>query len=237
MGGDGPAYGRVLDRPHPLAAERAQVLSAVVSDLPDLDDPAMARVAGVRSRDVEVARGELRSLARAPTLPAHRRYTGIVHGNAGLAALEPDRARADVRIVSALLGVAALDDPVPAYHLEFAARLPSLGGLATWWRDRLIGHLAELGAGRRVWDLLPGGHARVWTPAGRRGLDVIDVRFLRPDGRAANAARAKVCKGRLAAWLLTHPRAAPTDVAAGFEPGEGWTVRADGQVLIATFRG
>lgn len=236
-GGDGPAYGQVLDRPHPLAADRSQVLAAVASDLPDLDDAAVARVAGVRSRDVEGARGELRSLASAPTLPAHRRYTGIVHGNAGLAQLDPDRAGADVRIVSALLGIAALDDPVPAYHLGFAARLPSLGGLGTWWRDRLVGHLAELGAGRRVWDLLPGEHARVWTSRGRRELDVVDVRFLRPDGRAANAARAKVCKGRLTAWLLAHPRAAPRDVAAGFQPGDGWRVRADGQVVSATFHG
>lgn len=236
-GGDGPAYGQVLDRPHPLAADRQEVLAAVTADLPDLDDAAVARIAGVRARDVEVARDELAALAQAPTLPAHRRYTGIVHGNAGLAAVDPARAAVDVRIVSALLGVAALDDPVPPYHLEVAARLPSLGGVGTWWRARLAAHLADLGAGRRVWDLLPAEHARVWTPSVRGALDVLTARFLRPDGRPANAARTKVCKGRLTAWLLEHPQAGPDDVAAGFAPGDGWTVRADEHAVIASFAG
>jgi cytoplasmic iron level regulating protein YaaA (DUF328/UPF0246 family) len=35
-----------------------------------------------------------------------------------------------VRIVSALLGLVALDEPVPEYRLEFTATLPGLGGIA-----------------------------------------------------------------------------------------------------------
>jgi uncharacterized protein len=120
----------------------------------------------------------------------------------------------EVLIVSPLLGLAGLDEPVPHDRLELGASLPGLGlpglgGLATFWRDRLPDHLGEVVAARRVWDLLPAEHARVWPAASRGDADVVTVRFVRPDGRAANAARTKVAKGRLAAHLLAHPHVAP----------------------------
>ncbi len=236
-GGDGPPYATTLTAGHPLATERRNLLDAVRADLPGLDDRALARIAGVRAKDVGVARRELDGLDDAPTLPAHRRYTGIVHGNAGLADIDPDRIGADVLIVSALLGLADLQDPVPAYRLEFGAALPSIGGIGTWWRDRLSAQVRVRGAGRRVWDLLPGEHARMWDRHVRSDLDVIDVGFVRPDGRPANAARTKVCKGRVTAWLMAHPAATPGEVAAGLDPGEGWSLRATDVELIATFAG
>ena len=235
-GGDGPPYARTLTA-SPLDAARREVLQAVQTDVDELDDATLARVAGVAAKDVEAARTDLRGLAAAPTMPAHRRYTGIVHGNAGLADLDPTEIRVDVRIVSALAGLVELAQPLPPYRLEFAARLPSLGGLATWWRGRLAEHLEELVRGRLVWDLLPGEHARIWDRAVRGRAEVVEILFVRPDGRAANAARTKVCKGRIAAFLIAHPEVEVHGLIAGADPGDGWKLTADGRGVRATFVG
>lgn len=236
-GGSGTGYGRTLGHRHPLAAARQEVLTAAVSAAASLSDTEIARVAGVPASEgaaVSAARAGIADLPESPSLPAHRRYTGIVHGNAGLDALDPRLLEVDVRIVSALLGLVALEEPVPAYRLEFAASLPPLGGLATFWRHHLDAHLRSVADGARVWDLLPGEHARMWPPGLREQLDVVSVRFLRPDGRAANAARTKVAKGRLAGWLITAPDADPADVVAGAYLGEGWSLAAEGNAVIAT---
>jgi uncharacterized protein len=236
-GGGEPTYGDAVERPHALRDARREVLAAAEAAAPGLDDATAARVCGVRRAEVDDARDRLATLRDAPTLPAHRRYTGIVHGNAGLADLDPYQAGADVVVVSPLLGLAALEDPVPAYRLELAVTLPGFGGLATWWRRRLADHLGELGADRRVWDLLPGEHERAIDPDARAGWDVVDVRFLRPDGRTANAARTKVCKGRLVAALLDDPSLTPDGLARTADPGPGWRLAADGGGVTATYHG
>ena len=235
-GGDGPRYASTLRRAHPLQAARREVFDAVTGVAASLDEAAVARIAGVRRTHVDDGRRRLVELGELPTEPAHRRYTGIVHGNAGLAELDPATLDVDVRIVSALLGLVALDEPVPSYRLEFPASVAPLGGLATWWRDVAADHLASITADRAVWDLLPGEHARIW-PRGLTGQrDHRPVRFVRPDGRAANAARTKVAKGRLAGWLIASGAAEVTgdEVAAGADLGEGWTLAPDGPGLVAT---
>ncbi|MFA9428765.1 peroxide stress protein YaaA [Egicoccus sp. AB-alg2] len=236
-GGEQPTYGEVVARDGgALGDARRQVLAAVLDDVDALDDAALARLAGVGTGRVADARKLLVGLPAAPTMPAHRRYRGVVHGNAGLAELDPEGAGADVRVVSALLGLAAMADPVPDYRLEVAARLPSLGGLGGWWRERVAEELARLGQGRRVWDLLPAEHARVWDAGVRRDLDVVSVRFVRPDGRAANAARTKVCKGRLTATLLAHPDLDAVGLTRRADPGAGWQLEASGADVTAICR-
>jgi uncharacterized protein len=247
-GGTGRAYARTLAR-HPLAEHRRDVLEAAVASAAERDDAVLARRCGVAERDAADARRMLAGLADAPTMPAHRRYTGIVHGNARLGDVDPATAGADVRIVSALLGLVAPDEPVPAYRLEFNATLPGLGGtasggVATFWRDRLAEELCRVAGGARVWDLLPAEHARMWPRGVRDDLDVVTVRFVRPDGRPANAARTKVAKGLLTALLLAQPRTTPAGLArlGPKEPlGAGWTLDAGaeqgapGPVVTATF--
>lgn len=235
--GDGPAYGSTLCATDRLSGSRGEVLAALQADLPQLDDRAVQRIAGVRAQDVAAARIELANVASAGTLPAQQRYTGIVHGNAGLADLVGERLSAEVRIVSALLGLVDLTDPVPPYRLELSARLPSIGGLGPWWREQLADHLRDVGTDRRVWDLLPAEHRRIWDPVVRDDLDRIEARFERPDGSAANAARAKVCKGQLAAWLVANPSADVEDAADAFVPGPGWSMVARQEALIAVYRG
>lgn len=233
-GGEGAAFRRTLADDHPLAGARREVLTATVSAAPALEDTRVMRVGGVRRDQVEATRDLLAGLATAPTLPAHRRYRGIVHGNAGLAELDPCALDIDVRIVSALMGLVALDEPLPEYRLEFSASLPDLGGIATFWRGHVGDHLRDLTADRPVWDLLPGEHARVWSPATRRGADVLDVRFQRPDGRPANAARTKVAKGHLAAFLIARPHVSPRELSREADIGPGWTIATDVDGVVAT---
>lgn len=236
-GGAGPAYATVAARRHPLRDARLAVLAAVTEDVARLADDGVARVAGVGSAKAVGARELLTGLPAAPTMPAHRRYTGIVHGNAGLADVDPAEAAVDVRMVSALLGLVALADLVPDYRVEFGASLPSLGGLAPFWRDRLADHLSTVATGRRVWDLLPGEHRRAWDPAVRADLDVVEVAFLRPDGRPANAARTKVAKGRFVAALLAAPDLDPAEVGSVVDLGDGWHVTGADAAVTAIHAG
>lgn len=244
-GGAGPAYATTLADGHPLTAPRRAVLEAAVAAADTLDDAALARVAGVRRVDVDRARGLLRDLSDAPTLPVGVRTTGIVHRNAGLAAVADRTATlpVEVLLVSGLLGIAGLDEPMPDHRLELAVTLPPLGGLATFWRRALAGHLGELLADRPVLDLLPGEHARAIDPGLTERSGWTSVAFQRPDGRAANAARTKVAKGQLVAALLARPSLDPgeltaTALAACVRLGEGWTLAADGDDrLVAVYAG
>ncbi|MFO7961478.1 MAG: peroxide stress protein YaaA [Nitriliruptoraceae bacterium] len=236
-GGDGPAYRETIDPGHPLAEARAQVLESVTQAVPPLEDRVVQRITGVPSSQVEDARERCARLGGLPTLPAHRRYTGVVHRNAALAEVTPSELTVEVLLVSGLLGLVGLDEAVPAYRLEFAATVPGPKSLATFWREAAGPHLAAQAHDRVVWDLLPGEHERIWPDGTRARLDHRPVTFRRPDGGAANAARTKVAKGRLVAWLLANPSAARQTgtVAEHAQLGPGWTLSPDGPGLRAVY--
>jgi len=238
-GGDGPAYRETIDPGHPLAEARAQVLQRVMQAVPPLEDRVVQRITGVPASQVEDARQRCARLGVLATLPAHRRYTGVVHRNAALAEQQPPELSVEVLLVSALLGLVGLEEAVPAYRLEFAATVPGFSSLATFWREAAGEHLASRARDRVVWDLLPGEHERIWPDGARTRVDHRPVIFRRPDGRAANAARTKVAKGRLAAWLLANPSAAQEtgDVAEYAQLGPGWTLSPDGAGLRAVYAG
>lgn len=236
-GGEDPAYGRVVDL-GPLGEPRRVVLDALAQAARVLADPALQRLAGVKASETDNARAALAALAGAATMPAHRRYTGVVHTNAGLADADPRTVGVDVRVVSPLLGLVALHEAVPAYRLELA-RVPGVGGLATYWRDALADEFRELARDRVVWDLLPGEHERVWPVARRGDAQVHRVRFERPDGRAANAARTKLAKGRLVAAMLHRPVFCPQELIEHPHVAldEGWQLEVDGSDLRAVWCG
>jgi cytoplasmic iron level regulating protein YaaA (DUF328/UPF0246 family) len=140
-----------------------------------------------------------------------------VHDNIGLATLSPAhrrKARESILIVSGLLGLVALDDPVPDYRLKIGARLDPVGLVARHWRPLLSAVLADHLEGRTVIDLLPGEHRAAWTPA--PGLTVLRVSLVERDGGAVGGHDAKAAKGRLVRHLLTS-RAAPLRALATFD--------------------
>src|SRR5699024_11183591 len=80
------------------------------------------------------------TLTEAPTAPADQVYTGVLYAAAGLAELTGAarrRANASVRIVSALWGVLAPGDRIPAYRLSMGTTLPGIGPLARYWSSAL----------------------------------------------------------------------------------------------------
>jgi cytoplasmic iron level regulating protein YaaA (DUF328/UPF0246 family) len=167
----------------------------------------------VGGRHLERARAANLALGGAsPTLPAWRRYTGVVHDHldvAGSTRAGRRRALDSVVVLSGLLGLVALDDPVPDYRIKMGARLAPLGTLAAWWRPRLAPVLAARAAGHVVVDLLPVEHAAAVDHVALvdAGATVLRVRLLERDGRAGGH-DAKAAKGRLARHLVTsraHP--------------------------------
>ncbi len=199
-GGDGPGWaaGTMADRG--LDRHRRVVLSA-------------ARAAGVTPR-------------RAPTRPAIERYTGVLYRELdwpSLAAAARARGGEQVRTFSGLWGLVAPGDPIPHYKLKASARLGDLGNLAAWWRPRLARPLAELTAGRVVWDLLPIEHARMatwpeggpWAPSQR-----ITVRFVDRGGATVSHWN-KLLKGALVRWVLTEQPSSAADLA-GFDHPLGY---------------
>jgi hypothetical protein len=153
-----------------------------------------------RHLDRALAANLLVIAGRAPVVPALERYSGVVHGHAGLA--DVPGADEAVVILSGLLGLVAPGDGVPDYRLKMGASLPPLGKLSTWWRPRLSPVLNRRLRGVDVVDLLPQEHAAAWEPVPRRYASLHRVRFRDADG-AAGGHDAKAAKGLLARHLLT----------------------------------
>lgn len=95
-----------------------------------------------------------------PTLPALRRYTGVLYAAFdvhGLTAAEQARAAGRVLICSALFGLLSAPDPIPSYKFSAGSRLPGLPTVAAVWREPLAAVLTELDA--PVLDLRSGAYA------------------------------------------------------------------------------
>lgn len=210
-GGDGPPL--QLDRlGNPgLGALR----SALVGELVELaSDPQACRSAlGVSpAQDAEIERNA--ELCIAPTLPAIRRYTGVLYDALDVDSLrgaEAKRARARLFVGSALFGLLRADDQVPAYRLSATSKLPGKPTLATRWRPLLEPVLAELASEHLIVDLRSGSYAAL----GRASTAVrVDVLSEHPDGRRTVVTHFnKAHKGRLAR-ALAGTRAEPDNAAA-----------------------
>lgn len=156
------------------------------------------KLLGLKGERLADAQDANMMLVGAPTLPAWRRYTGVVWDHMGPATLTPDERRRLI-VPSGLLGLVRGDDPVPPYRLKMGARLPPLGLLSTWWRPIVTETLARRLRGEVVIDLLPQEHRAAWAPRG----DVVGVRieFVDRSGKPGGHF-AKAAKGRLARAIL-----------------------------------
>jgi cytoplasmic iron level regulating protein YaaA (DUF328/UPF0246 family) len=164
-------------------------------------------------------------LGKARTLPAIRRYTGVLYQALDWESLSPEARRLgnrSVLIASGLWGLSAPGDPLPAYRLKMSASLAPLGKLSTWWRPHLTAALAEHLAGRLVWDLLPAEHAAAWRPEGAPPRRRVTVRFVDAGGKTVSHWN-KLLKGALVRHLLTERPAGP-EALAGWEHPSGYRV-------------
>lgn len=179
-----------------------------------------------------------RALLEAPAGPAGEVYTGVLYQHLDLPSLRGAairRAGERLHVASALWGVIAIGDRIPAYRLSMGARLPRLGPLPGWWRPALT---AALPGDAFVVDLRSAAYAAAWRPA--RGT-VVEVRAFTGRGRARRpiSHMAKAVRGEVARALVERRAEArtPQDVAATVEaagervelvapasPGGAWAV-------------
>ena len=202
VGGDGILWMPALGRFGQLEARRTEVMVALARA-----GGGDQKLLGVGGPHLAAARLANSSLTRSPSLPAWRRYTGVVWAGFGVDSLPVSvrrRAMSSVVIVSGLLGLSALDDPTPEYRLKMGVTLAPFGKLSTWWRPT-VGEALSAWADRRfVVDLLPNEHRAACSTARVRG---VSVTFIDRTGTVAGH-DAKAAKGRLARHLLTsggHP--------------------------------
>ena len=163
------------------------------------------------------------TLTTAPTAPAGEVYTGVLFQHLDLATLSPTaraRAHRQVLVASALWGVVALDDHIPAYRLSIGARIPALtrSGLAAWWRPALTAALPDE-PDELVVDMRSGGYAAAWRP---QRATLVEVKASTAAGKPISH-MAKAVRGTVTRELLKARRPArePGDVAAAAEHGEG----------------
>ncbi len=156
------------------------------------------KLLGVRGGHLLRAQSANSSLIGAATLPAWRRYTGVVWDHLDPATLTP-AAHRQIVVVSGLLGLVRGDDPVPDYRLKMGANLRPLGKLSTWWRDALTVELERIVRRRFVVDLLPQEHRAALV---LDGIDGVSVTLVDPTGKPGGHF-AKAAKGALARALLT----------------------------------
>lgn len=163
------------------------------------------------------------ALREAPAGEAGSVYTGVLYQHLDLASLDAAaRARAHERVLvaSALWGVVALDDRIPAYRLSIGARLPALtkGGLAAYWKPALAKALPDED-GALVVDMRSGGYAAAWRP---RRATLVEVKASTADGKPISH-MAKAVRGTVTRALLEAGGEAttPEDVAAAAQRGDG----------------
>jgi len=200
---------------------------AVVEALGRIDrhDPAVvAKVFGVRGELADRAVEAVDALleARAPALPAWRRFTGVVWEHLEPATI-PVPLRRRVLVPSALLGLCRATDLVPDFRLKLSVSLPGLGRLDRFWRPVLVGALGRTRG--PVVDLLPNEHAAAidLAPLASR---VVRVAFVDAGG-AAIGHDAKAVKGELARAVLLEG----LDVLDDFA-WKGWSAARDGRQAV-----
>lgn len=175
-------------------------LGALVDDAPPDEVGRVLKVRGaLLTRAIDAARDLVAD--RATTLPAWRRYSGVVWEHLDPASLTSVERRR-LLVPSALYGVTGGEDPVADYRLTMNAALAPLGNLATFWRPQLVPVLGPRFRGRTVVDLLPREHEAALDVAALTGVTWISVHFVTADGSRSVGHDAKAVKGVLAREVL-----------------------------------
>ena len=230
-GGDGPA----LDLGSLSWPELSALRGDLVGELVELaaDPPACRTALSISpAQDAEIARNA--ALRSSPTLPALRRYTGVLYDALDIESVrgaDAERARRRLAVGSALFGLLRADDLIPAYRMSASAKLPGRPALAARWRPLTEPILAELARRELVVDLRSGAYIGL----GRIDAAVrVDVVTEDSDGRRTVVSHFnKAHKGRLArALAVTRAEPADAGAVATVARRAGMRVERDGDRLL-----
>lgn len=187
--------------------------------------------------DEEITRN--RHLKTSPTMPAIERYTGVLYDGLevlALSAQERQRANERVLIHSALFGIIAANDHIPAYRLSHDSRLPGVSMKQEWSEQnaQVLSGLNDL-----VVDLRSEGYVQLGPAPGNSPY--VRVVAPGPDGhvRALNHFNKKA-KGEFTRSLLSVDADIRTvsdllDAARSL----GWTIESghEGELLLVVSGG
>ncbi len=165
-----------------LAEARRDVLAALANLSSNDEAAARALKLSASAAPAELARN--RAVETSPTMPAIERYTGVLYD--GLAVQDWRRAareRASRHLVvhSALFGLVAADDLIPAYRLSHDSRLPG-ATLRTHWAAANTAVLAQVNG--PIVDLRSEGYASLGPLPERRDAVFVRVVAIGDDGIA-----------------------------------------------------
>ncbi|WP_066040113.1 YaaA family protein [Herbiconiux solani] len=232
-GGDGPPLD-LAQLAHPKLTATRRALVRRVGELARNPEEAMARLKLGPKLAFEVDRD--RMLRRAPTMPAMDRYTGVLYealDAPGLDAAARAFAAEHVRIHSALFGLIAAGDPIPAYRLSHDSRLEAPSVKATWagsLSKELAAHASEL-----VLDL----RSEAYVALGPVPVAVPESYYLRVVSVGDDGARRalnhfnKKGKGELVRAIVQHGADfASVDELIGWGRTVGQRLSLDGQELV-----
>lgn len=183
-----------------LAQHRAQVMDALICASSREDAQHVLKV-GASVIDEVVAN---RKLYRAPTAPSYEIYTGVLFDALKveqLNAQQLQRAATTVLIFSGLFGVTGFTDRISTYRCSMDVKLPELGNLGTFWKQRLAEPLAEKVQDRLVVDCRSASYVKAFRPPHKQTLAVNS--FMEKDGhRKVVTHFAKAARGELTGMLL-----------------------------------
>lgn len=210
-GGRGAPFGRAAAATSSgLAIARAEVIRAVFTLIDTADQDAVAAALALPPATVADSIERTRALLESPTMPAARRYTGVVYDGLAFDSLSPEARKVAGRsllIFSGLFGVAAGREAIPDYRVPAKATLPGLGIARTFWRHQLREEMDRLLDGGLIVDLRSSDYEGMWRP--QRGSEtadrVVGVRVLSPTPKGdlgVISYPSKYFKGRLAGALL-----------------------------------
>jgi uncharacterized protein len=211
-----PATGARVDLAalsHPgLTKARERILNTLIRVSGGREATALKALGLSKGQAGELALNQ--ALRTAPTAPAAEVYTGVLYERLRLPELSAE-ARGRVLIASALWGVVAPDDCIPAYRLSIGARPPRTPNLAAFWRPELRKALPDEGL---VVDLRSGPYAAAWAP---KRAERVSVRAFTTDGKVVSH-MVKAVRGDVARLLLESPAETADDIAqvvarAGYE--------------------
>jgi cytoplasmic iron level regulating protein YaaA (DUF328/UPF0246 family) len=190
---------------NPTRAKVADALADLAADV-----PASIAALGITERQAgEVTRNA--ELWTSPTMPALRRYTGVLYDaldvksftKAGL-----EKAHRRLAVTSSLFGVVSATDPIPAYRLSGGNALPSLGTVRGLWKPVLEPVLQQIDG--LVVDLRSG----TYSAFAKLRPDAVTVRVVTENAQGERVTVShfnKAYKGRLA-HVLAATRAEPSTV-------------------------
>ncbi len=231
-GGTGPALDLGSLSYVSLTDARRVVLDALEALSRDDARAARALALGPKAAALEVARNT--AVATSPTMPAIERYTGVLYD--ALAVREwgaAERARASQHLVvhSALWGLLAADDPIPAYRLSHDSRLPGLRLRAHWSAVNAAALAATDGP---IVDLRSEGYAALGPLPDRSDAVFVRVVAVGDDGvaRALNHFNKKGKGEFLRALLASGSVPTTIDALCDASTALGWPLRRSGDAEL-----